>query len=106
MDKYKEHPQNELFLDCCIRCNNRNMIRAAITGNDKLLKASIAAKDKISLLNAFWSPEVRDTSLYHIISKNQHDLLEILLHPKVHVPQHSNYDAERNNFYNERINSP
>ena len=82
------------------------MIRAAITGNDKLLKASIAAKDKISLLNAFWSPEVRDTSLYHIISKNQHDLLEILLHPKVNVPQHSNYDAERNNFYNERINSP
>ena len=41
LDKYLEHPQNELFIECCIRCNNRNIIRAAYTGNDKLLKAGI-----------------------------------------------------------------
>jgi hypothetical protein len=105
-DTYKEHPQDHLFTECCIRCNNRNIIRAAATGNSELLIAGIAAKTKISLLTAFWSPDVKDTSLDFIIKKNQHDLLEILLHPKVHVPQHSNYDTERTNFYNDRVHNP
>jgi hypothetical protein len=72
MDIYKEHPKNELFGDCCIRCNNRNIIRAAVTGNDTLMKAGIAAKTKISLLTAFWSPEVRKTSVDYIIKSNNH----------------------------------
>jgi hypothetical protein len=54
-------------------------------------------------LTAFWSPEVRHTSLDFIIKNNQHELLEIMLHPKVHIPQHSNYDVERNNFFNDRV---
>lgn len=103
MDKYLEHPQKELFIECCVRCNNRNIIRAAYTGNENLLKAGIAAKTKISSLTAFWSPEVHHTSLDFIIKQNQHELLEILLHPKVHIPQHSNYETERNNFYNDRV---
>jgi hypothetical protein len=103
MDKYKEHPQNELFGECCVRCNNRNIIRAAYTGNDTLLKAGIAANRKISSLTAYWSPEVQHTSLDYIIKNNKHDLLEILLHPKVHIPQHSTYELERNNFYNDRV---
>jgi hypothetical protein len=28
------------------------------------------------------------------------------MHPKVHVPQHSVYDTERNNFYHDRVNNP
>jgi hypothetical protein len=36
-NKYREHPQDGLFIECCIRCNNRNIIRAAYTGNDRLL---------------------------------------------------------------------
>ncbi len=43
IDTYKEHPKKELFLECCIRCNNRNIIRAAYTDNQELLKAGIAA---------------------------------------------------------------
>ena len=106
MDKYKEDPDNKLFLDCCIRCNNRNIIRAAYTGNATLLKTGMAAKDKISLLTAFWSADVDETPLEHIITKNQHDLLEILLHPKLHVPQFSTYEAERVNYYNDRVRDP
>ena len=32
-DKYKEGKGNELFLECCVRCNNKNVIRACNTGN-------------------------------------------------------------------------
>ncbi len=42
-------------------------------------------------MTAYWSPDVRVTSLDVIIKDNQHELLEIMLHPKLHVPQHSNY---------------
>lgn len=62
-NKYREHPQDELFIECCIRCNNRNVIRAAYTGNEKLLKAGIAAKEKISQLTAYWSADVYHTAL-------------------------------------------
>ena len=54
-------------------------------------------------MTAYWSPEVQHTSLDYIIKNNKHDLLEILLHPKVHIPQHSTYELERNNFYNDRV---
>jgi len=29
-----------------------------------------------------------------------------MLHPKLHIPQHSNYQQELNNFYNERAHNP
>jgi hypothetical protein len=106
MDKYKEHPQRDLFIECCIRCNNRNIIRAAITGNNNLLKAGMEAKNKISLLTAYWSPEVKVTSLHVLMTQNNHDLLETLLHPKLHVPQHSTYETERFNYYNSRVKNP
>lgn len=44
VDKYKEGTDNNLYFDCCIRCNNKNIIRAAITSNMKLLKNGIEAK--------------------------------------------------------------
>jgi hypothetical protein len=99
LDIYKEHPQDQPFLECCIRCNNRNIIRAANTNNEKLMKAGIDAKNKISQLTAYWSPEMHLTSLDLVIANNSHELLEIMLHPKLHVPQHSTYDAERNVFF-------
>ena len=66
-DKYKEEDKENLFLDCCIRCNNRNIIRASVLGNAELLKAGIQAKDKISQLTAYWSPDCNITSLDLII---------------------------------------
>ena len=67
VEKYKESPENELYLECCIRCNNKNIIRAAITNNEKLMKKGIDATKKISQLNAYWSPEVKKTSLDYIV---------------------------------------
>lgn len=88
----KEDPSNELHIGCCTRCNNRNVIRATITENEKLLKNCIGATKKISNLLAYWSPECKWTSLEHIVSKNLHEFLEIMLHPKItKIPLHSNY---------------
>ena len=72
IDKYKESPSNDLFLDCCIRCNNKNIIRAANTNNEKLMKAGIAATNKISTLCAHWSPEIKFTSLDLAAWSNAH----------------------------------
>ena len=58
LDKYKEDDKSDLYLDCCIRCNNKNIIRAAITENERLLKMGIEQKKKISQLTAYWSPEI------------------------------------------------
>ena len=69
-DKYKESTSNELYLDCCIRCNNKNIIRAAITNNEKLLKKGIDEKKKISSLIAYWSSEVQWTALDYMIRNN------------------------------------
>ena len=99
IEKYKEDPSNEPFIECCIRCNNRNPIRAANTNNDKLLQACIQAKDKISLLTAYWSCDLSLSTLTLILMLNEHQLMETLLHPKLHVPQHSTYEQERNVFF-------
>lgn len=99
IDKYKEGETNDLYLDCCIRCNNKNIIRAAITNNTTLLKNGIDEKKKISSLTAYWSPEIKKTALDFMIADNNHKMLEILLHPKLKVPAHSTYEMQRNSFY-------
>lgn len=38
VEKYRESKDNQLYLDCCIRCNNKNIIRAVHADNEKLLK--------------------------------------------------------------------
>ena len=68
-DKYKESPKNELFLDCCIRCNNKNIIRAAISENEEVLKKGIAATKKISLLDAYWSPDIKRTAIDEMMAR-------------------------------------
>jgi len=98
-EKYKDDPSDKLHFDCCIRCNNKNIIRAAITENESLLKKCIEAKNKISNLLAYWSPECCWTSLEHIVSRNLHSFLEIMMHPKVKIPAHSNYENERDQFF-------
>ena len=41
VDQYKEGKDSQLYLHCCIRCNNKNLIRAAITGNEELMVRGI-----------------------------------------------------------------
>jgi hypothetical protein len=105
-DLHKEGKANDCFFDCCVRCNNKNVIRAAITGNEKLLTHCIEEPLKISQLTAYWSPNVQWTAIDYMVLNNNHNLMERLLHPKLKVPAHSNYENEKNIFYNKRANNP
>jgi hypothetical protein len=69
-DKYRESKNNDLYLDCCIRCNNKNIIRASNSNNIELLKKGIDAKKKISSLCAYWSAESLTTAVDIITKKN------------------------------------
>ena len=105
-DKYREAGDDQVFLDCCIRCNNKNIIRAAVTGNTVLLMKGINHKDNIASLTAYWSPEVKLTAMDYIVTGNNHDMLELLLHPKLKVPVLSTYEQERATFYRDRVRNP
>jgi len=72
-DRYLESKSNDLFLECCTRCNNKNIIRAANTENDTLLKKGINETKKISSLTAFWSPEGTWNAVDIMVSKNNHE---------------------------------
>ncbi len=93
IDRYLEAEDNQPFLDCCIRCNNKNVIRAANINNEKLLKKCIDETKKISSLLAYWAPEAKFNALDIMIKHNRHDMLEIMMHPKVKIPAHSTYEA-------------
>jgi hypothetical protein len=43
-DNIRDATDPQMLTSCCTRCNNRNVHRAALTGNEKLLNACIFAK--------------------------------------------------------------
>jgi hypothetical protein len=62
-DPNKNGDSKDMILGCCTRCNNRNMHRAAYTGNAELMKRCIHDTKHLSNLNEFWSPLCEDTPL-------------------------------------------
>ena len=106
IDKYLEAEDNQPFFDCCVRCNNKNVIRAVNINNEKLLKKCIEEKKKISNLVAYWNPEAKYTALDLMIKNNRHNMFEIMLHPKVIIPAHSTYEAQRDLTFQQRVQNP
>ena len=91
-----------MITDCCIRCNNRNTIRAVINKDKKLLEECVHAKNSISHLVDFWSSDVSLSALDYIIKNDEVGLLETFLKPK--VPSDSkkknvDYNAAREILY-------
>ena len=82
------------------------MIRAAVTSNKKLLQNCLDQNKQISLLTAYWSPDVQKTALEHMILNNDHEMLEAFLHPKLKVRAHNTYEVERTAYYNKRATNP
>jgi hypothetical protein len=82
-DPNKHGASKDLILGCCTRCNNRNVHRAAMTGNGDLLKKCVSDTKHISNLNFKWSPHVKDTPLEILLDKGDPYLLDLLLHPKL-----------------------
>ena len=73
---HREDQSSDLMLECCIGCNNKNVIRAAITNNGKLLDNAMQNTKKISELTEPWSPELKWCSMEYLVFANRHDLLQ------------------------------
>jgi hypothetical protein len=63
----------EIKKNCCTRCNNRNVIRAAQTHDLALLKELVKDTKNISNLNAYWGPDHKSTAIEVLFKKNQLD---------------------------------
>ena len=68
---------------CCVRCNNKNVHRAAMTANFDLLKSLTQDKINISRLSGEWGPDDKITPLDILIKNGDPLLLELILKPKI-----------------------
>jgi len=106
-DHDKEDPSDKLHLDCCVRCNNRNVIRAAKTGSKRLLQAAIKDKENISQVTGFESSDVIKTAIEYIIDSDNLQLMEALLKPEVGtIPKGKSYDELYHNLLTNRVRKP
>ena len=101
-DMKKESMDTSLLGGCCTRCNNRNVHRAAMTGNGELMKLCVNEKKKITNLNAYWSPEVQRTAVEILLERGDHQLVEILLRPKLKPAAHQSYADAREHLLSGR----
>jgi hypothetical protein len=104
-DKVRDATDSQMTMGCCTRCNNRNVHRAALTGNAKLLNACIFAKAQITNLNACWGPDQPQTPLEILLERADMTLLEALLHPKLKIQKNDingGYDTQRAALYSSR----
>lgn len=67
---------SKFLLNCCSICANRNLHRAAFTGNLKLLKTVLASEHQISALSMRWGPEAHWTPVELMAAAGQEKLLE------------------------------
>ena len=72
---------NKLDTSCCPRCSNKDVHRAALTGNIHLLKACMQDKFNVTNLNAPWSCEVNITPLDLLLMKSDLDMISEFLKP-------------------------
>ena len=88
-DNEWENKDNQILSSCCVGCTNRNAIRAALTNNNKLLKACVNST-KLSSLFDTWSPEIIKSSIYYaMVNNNLKMTLELLKASKSYFPRAS-----------------
>ena len=95
-DKIRDSTDPSMLMDCCTRCSNRNVHRAALTGSERLLNTCIFEKAKITNLNACWGPDQQQTPLEILLQRADMTLLEALLRPKLTIKKNDingDYDA-------------
>jgi hypothetical protein len=81
VDREHESDASQVNTECCTRCNNRNVLRAAYTENSTLLSNCIFDKDNVTNLNAHWGPDLKETALMALLERGNLKMLESLLHP-------------------------
>ena len=75
---FSDSKDSNLFDKCCVTCTNRNVIRAAKTGNIELLKKCIEARSSISTLFEPWSKGNEWTAVEYAVINNDRPMLALL----------------------------
>ena len=78
-EKEREEKSDSILTTCCVRCSNRNVIRAVLTNNIKLLKECATDNKKISSLFDTWSAEIGYNSFYYAMTTNNIPMVYELL---------------------------
>ena len=115
IDKYPEDPSisivnHDIIEDCCILCNEKNLIRAINTNDKILFTKCLKSIDKISSLNHKIKIIGGLTPLQYIIKKRNKVLLTEFLYylkknkneERISIPEDKLYfmDSGKRNFYN------
>ena len=107
-DKERDSEVAEISRECCTRCSNRNVHRAALTGNQALLNKCIFDTKSITSLNAFWGPDDPRTPMEMLLRLGDMSLLESFLKPKIPESKKKadfkdlGYDHQRNALFTSR----
>ena len=73
---------DKISSDCCISCSNREVHRAVLIKDYKLLNKCIEARNIISSVNDVWGPDCMDTPFSIALIMGDHKALECILKPK------------------------
>lgn len=100
-NKERDSEAAEITKECCTRCNNRNVHRAALTGNRALLNKCIFDTKSITNLNAYWGPDDHQTPMELLLRLGDMSLLESFLKPKIPKADIKDlgYDHQRNTLF-------
>ena len=71
----------DISTDCCITCTNREVHRAVLIKDYKLLKKCIQATNVISSVDERWGPDCRQTPFTIALEMGDHKALECILKP-------------------------
>jgi ankyrin repeat protein/predicted DNA-binding WGR domain protein len=64
---------------CSVRNNDREVIRAAITGNKKLMKTILESKNRISTVSATWGLDNQTSAFLEMCRRNDTEMLKLFL---------------------------
>lgn len=76
---FKESKASLPIFGISLASNNKNLFRAAMHGNIRLLKALLASENKLTSLVSYWSPNVDKTPLQVAIQRGDKEFLAIYL---------------------------
>lgn len=75
----RESDDSEIKADCCVKCTNKEFIRAALSGNQKLMEKLLQSECKVSTLLEKWGIDYDPTALEILFtSKNKEVFIKYL----------------------------
>jgi ankyrin repeat protein/predicted DNA-binding WGR domain protein len=74
-----ESTDDKPVFSCSVRNNDREVLRAAITGNKKLMKNLLDSKEKISTLGASWGLNHETNAFQAMCKRNDTEMLKMFL---------------------------